>query len=159
MILTGEAAVIQDNLLLVIVFFFCSTVILWKCKKQHTISCSSTEAEYMYMTDTCCELTWLLNIFKTFGYFNLTLVSLICDSKFALYIAFNTFKLTVIWFVKSFNLESFKLLMLPPTFNQLQHVHQVFVFSFPTIFVLQVGQYVSYSQLAGDVNNILKMSD
>lgn len=41
------------------------------------------------MADTCCELTWLLNLFKTFGYFNLTPISLGCDSKSALYITSN----------------------------------------------------------------------
>lgn len=40
------------------------------------------------MADTCCEVLWL-NLFKTFGYYNITPVQLFCDSKSALYIASN----------------------------------------------------------------------
>lgn len=42
------------------------------------------------MADTCCEITWLLHIFQTFGLFKLTPVKLFCDSKSALYIASNS---------------------------------------------------------------------
>lgn len=69
---------------------FGSSLISWKCKKQPTVSRSSTEAEYRSMADTCCEITWLLSLFKTFGYYNLTPVSFYCDSKSALYIASNS---------------------------------------------------------------------
>lgn len=58
---------------------FGASVISWKCKKQHTISKSSAEAEYRSMADTCCEITWLLNVFKAFGINNLTHVTLHCD--------------------------------------------------------------------------------
>ena len=68
---------------------FGNTVISWKCKKQHTVSRSSAEAEYRCMTDTCCEIKWLLALFKTFGYNKLTPVALACDSRSALYIASN----------------------------------------------------------------------
>lgn len=68
---------------------FGSSLISWKSKKQHTVSRSSAEAEYRCMADTCCEISWLLTLFKTFGYFNLSPVTLFCDSKSALYIASN----------------------------------------------------------------------
>lgn len=32
------------------------------------------------MADTCCELTWLLSLLKTFAYQNMTHVSLSCDN-------------------------------------------------------------------------------
>lgn len=69
---------------------FGDSLISWKCKKQPTVSKSSAEAEYRSMADTCCELTWLLNLFKVFGIHNLTPVSLHCDSKSALYISYNS---------------------------------------------------------------------
>lgn len=33
-----------------------NSLISWKTKKQAVISCSSTEAEYRYMTQTCKEI-------------------------------------------------------------------------------------------------------
>ena len=68
---------------------FGASIISRKSKKQHTISRSSAEAEYRCMADTCCELTWLLSLFKAFGYHKLTPVTLHCDSKSALHIASN----------------------------------------------------------------------
>lgn len=102
---------------------FGTTAISWKCKKQHTISRSSAEAEYRCMADTCYELTWLLTLFKTFGYNNLTPIALHCDSKSALYIASNhvfhevrsTLRSIAILYVKNFSLVSFLLNMLPLT--------------------------------------------
>ena len=69
---------------------FGTSFIFWKCKKQHTISRSSAEAKYRSMADMCCELTWLLNLFKSFGIYNLTPISLYCDNKSAMYIASNS---------------------------------------------------------------------
>ncbi|XP_074356820.1 uncharacterized protein LOC141696596 [Apium graveolens] len=69
---------------------FGESLISWKCKKQHTVFRSSAEAEYRCMADTCCELVWLLTLFQTFGYYNITPVTLFCDSKSALYIASNS---------------------------------------------------------------------
>lgn len=43
----------------------------------------------MSLADTCCELAWLHNLFKTFGFYKFTFVTLYCDSKSSLYIASN----------------------------------------------------------------------
>lgn len=67
---------------------FGQSLISWKCK-QHTISRFSIETEYRCMANTCCEINWLLILFKAYGLFNLTRIKLVCDSKCALYIASN----------------------------------------------------------------------
>lgn len=41
------------------------------------------------MADTSCEVTWLLALFKDFQVPHTKSVSLFCDSKSALYIAYN----------------------------------------------------------------------
>ncbi|KAK1368489.1 hypothetical protein POM88_034581 [Heracleum sosnowskyi] len=68
---------------------FGSSLISWKSKKQSTVSRSSAEAEYRAMADVCCELQWLLNLFKELGCPPLTPATLYCDNKSALYIASN----------------------------------------------------------------------
>ncbi|GJW13178.1 cysteine-rich receptor-like protein kinase 8, partial [Tanacetum coccineum] len=61
----------------------------WKSKKQAVVSRSSTEAEYRAMALTCCEVAWLVSLFKDLGITNLELVNLHCDNQAALYIAVN----------------------------------------------------------------------
>lgn len=41
--------------------------ISWKTKKQDTMSCSSAEVEYRYMTTTACELKWLKEELASLG--------------------------------------------------------------------------------------------
>ena len=53
------------------------------------VSRSSAEAEYKAMALTCCEVTWLVNLFKDLGIKDLELVDLFCDNQAALYIATN----------------------------------------------------------------------
>lgn len=66
-----------------------SSLISWRCKKQHTVSRSSAEAEYRAMADTCCEVTWLLALLKDLHLPQKLPVPFYCDSKSALYIADN----------------------------------------------------------------------
>ncbi|GJZ31918.1 hypothetical protein Tco_0576965 [Tanacetum coccineum] len=50
---------------------------------------SSVEAEYRAMALTCCEVTWLVNLFKDLVIKDLEPVDLHCDNQAALYIAAN----------------------------------------------------------------------
>lgn len=63
--------------------------ISWKTKKQHTISRSSTEAEYHSMANTICELTWLKAILSSLGVLHPQPIQLYCDNQAALHIAKN----------------------------------------------------------------------
>ncbi|GJZ75366.1 retrovirus-related pol polyprotein from transposon TNT 1-94, partial [Tanacetum coccineum] len=53
------------------------------------VSRSSAEAEYRAMALTCCEVTWLVNLFKDLGIKDLEPMDLHCDNQAALYIAAN----------------------------------------------------------------------
>ncbi|GJV70209.1 cysteine-rich receptor-like protein kinase 8 [Tanacetum coccineum] len=50
---------------------------------------STTEAEYRAMALTCCEVTWLVNLFKDLRIIDLEPVDLHCDNQAALYIVAN----------------------------------------------------------------------
>ncbi|GJW78498.1 retrovirus-related pol polyprotein from transposon TNT 1-94 [Tanacetum coccineum] len=63
--------------------------ISWKSKKKVVVSRSSAEAEYRAMALTCCEVTWLVNLFKDLGIKYLEPVDLHCDNQAALYITAN----------------------------------------------------------------------
>ncbi|GJS87095.1 cysteine-rich receptor-like protein kinase 8 [Tanacetum coccineum] len=63
--------------------------IRWKSKKQVVVSRSSAEAEYRAMALTCCEVTWLVSLFKDLGIKDLEPVELFCDNQAALYIVAN----------------------------------------------------------------------
>ena len=70
------------------VFLGCN-LISWCAKKQHTISRSSTEAEYRAMANTAAELTWLTYILRDL---HLPLISppvLYCDNISALHMTIN----------------------------------------------------------------------
>lgn len=64
-------------------------VISWCAKKQHTISRSSTEAEYRAMANTAAELTWLTYILKDLGFSHFSPPVLYCDNLSALYMIVN----------------------------------------------------------------------
>ena len=69
--------------------FLGHNLISWCAKKQHTISRSSTEAEYRAMANTTAELTWLTYILRDL---HLPLISppvLYCDNISALHMTIN----------------------------------------------------------------------
>nr|GEY32777.1 cysteine-rich RLK (receptor-like protein kinase) 8 [Tanacetum cinerariifolium] len=65
------------------------SLISWKSKKQAVVSRSSAEVEYRAMAMTCCEVTWLVNLFKDLGIKDMEPVELFCDNQAALYIDAN----------------------------------------------------------------------
>ncbi|PNY11391.1 retrovirus-related Pol polyprotein from transposon TNT 1-94 [Trifolium pratense] len=70
-------------------FFTGKSLISWRTKKQLTISCSSSEAEYRALVAATCELQWLMYLSK---YLHVTLIKppvLYCDNLSAIHIAAN----------------------------------------------------------------------
>ncbi|GJS54117.1 ribonuclease H-like domain-containing protein [Tanacetum coccineum] len=59
------------------------------CKKQNTLSKSSTKAEYRALASVTSEVIWILNFLKDLKIDNLLHVSLHCDSNSAIKIAVN----------------------------------------------------------------------
>ncbi|GJV70951.1 retrovirus-related pol polyprotein from transposon TNT 1-94 [Tanacetum coccineum] len=63
--------------------------ISWKIKKQHTVSRSSSEAEYRSTALTTGELIWLKRVLKSFDIHHPQPMLLYCDSQAALHISSN----------------------------------------------------------------------
>ncbi|XP_070040433.1 uncharacterized mitochondrial protein AtMg00810-like [Nicotiana tomentosiformis] len=66
---------------------FGDALILWKSKKQGTVSRSSAEAEFGSMATTIIEIKWLVGLFEELGVVVELQVQLYCDSKAAIQIA------------------------------------------------------------------------
>ena len=69
--------------------FLGTNLISWCAKKQHTISHSSTEAEYRAMANTTAEITWLTYILKDLRIPLSSPPTLYCDNLSALYMTIN----------------------------------------------------------------------
>ena len=50
------------------VFVVNNGAITWRSKKQTTIALSSTEAEYIALSEAGCEVCWLGNLYEELGY-------------------------------------------------------------------------------------------
>ena len=62
--------------------------ISWSSRAQKTIALSSTEAEYMSLSDTCRQLVWINSIFKELQY-KVRPIPLCGDNQGAIFIASN----------------------------------------------------------------------
>nr|GEW87424.1 hypothetical protein [Tanacetum cinerariifolium] len=91
----------------------------WKSKKQAIVSRSFAEAEYRAMALTCCEVTWLVSLFKDLENTNLEPVDLYCYNQAALYIVVNS-----VFHAKTKHIEHHKLLsklgVCKPSYSQLE---------------------------------------
>ena len=63
--------------------------VVWRTKKQDTVSHSSAESEYRAMSDALKELKWLKRLLADLGVKHDSPMDLYCDSKSAIYIAAN----------------------------------------------------------------------
>ena len=55
--------------------------IMWKSKKQTVIALSSTEAEYMALSEAGCEATWLRNLYDELRYQQKFLTEILGDNE------------------------------------------------------------------------------
>ncbi|XP_019258479.1 PREDICTED: uncharacterized protein LOC109236724 [Nicotiana attenuata] len=60
--------------------FFCSNLISWSSKKQHTVSRSSTEAEYRAMAHTMAEVLWIQQLLWELHIFLFDAPLIFCDN-------------------------------------------------------------------------------
>lgn len=72
--------------------FIGGNMILWGSKKQHITALFSEKAEYRVMTYWVCELLWLKNLLQELKITISGLISLLCDNKAAINIAYNLVK-------------------------------------------------------------------
>ena len=62
--------------------------ITWTSRLQKTVALSSTEAEYMAMSDACRQAMWFLSLFQEIG-FNITLIPVTGDNMGSLFMGKN----------------------------------------------------------------------
>ncbi|KAL3523634.1 hypothetical protein ACH5RR_016468 [Cinchona calisaya] len=69
--------------------FLGDALVSWKCKKQDSVSKSSTEAEYRAMSAACSEITWLRGLLAELGFSQAQPTPLHADNTSAIQIAAN----------------------------------------------------------------------
>ena len=69
--------------------FLGDSLVSWRAKKQPTLSRSSSEAEYLSMADSTCELIWLASLLRDLHCPLTGPATLFCDNQSALHIASN----------------------------------------------------------------------
>lgn len=70
--------------------FLGTSPVSWKTKKQHIVSRSSAEAEYISIAMTTCELKWLKGVLTSLSVGHHRPMMLYCDSQAALHISRNS---------------------------------------------------------------------
>jgi len=69
--------------------FFGQTSISWKSGKQHTVACSSTEAEYKALADGTAEVIWLQYLLTDLQVPSVSAPTIWCDNLGATYFSTN----------------------------------------------------------------------
>jgi histone deacetylase 1/2 len=69
--------------------FFGQTPISWKSGKQHTVACSSTEAEYKALADGTAEVIWLQYLLTDLQVPSVSAPTIWCDNLGATYFSAN----------------------------------------------------------------------
>src|SRR5882757_1368220 len=65
-----------------------SSVVCWQSRLQKTVALSSTEAEYMALSDTCRQISWIQSLFGELG-FTLTRIPICGDNQGSIFIGSN----------------------------------------------------------------------
>ena len=65
-----------------------SSVVCWQSRLQKTVALSSTEAEYMALSDTCRQISWIQSLFGELGY-RLTRIPICGDNQGSIFIGSN----------------------------------------------------------------------
>ncbi|GJT61431.1 ribonuclease H-like domain-containing protein [Tanacetum coccineum] len=69
--------------------FLGDNLLLWSAKRQHTISCSSIEAEYRGVANVVAETAWIRNLLHELHSSLLTATLVYCDNVSAVYMSAN----------------------------------------------------------------------
>ena len=68
--------------------FLADGIVSWLSRRQRKITLSSTEAEYVGMTEAAKQLHWIRNLFSEIG-FSVPVFTLLCDNQGAIFLASN----------------------------------------------------------------------
>jgi hypothetical protein len=64
-------------------------LITWTSQAQKTVAQSSTEAEYMSLSDCSCQIAWVCNLMTEIGYPMITATPIYGDNQGSIFIASN----------------------------------------------------------------------
>ena len=63
--------------------------VVWASRMQKTVARSSTEAEYMALSEACSEIAWLTSLQQEIGYFTPGPTPLVSDNQGGIFLAVN----------------------------------------------------------------------
>ena len=84
----GQVTTSVENLLLDIYIKLAGGAVSWVSRKQKTVALSSTEAEYMCLSDTTRQIVWIKSLFKELN-FDISNIALCGDNHSAIFLASN----------------------------------------------------------------------
>ena len=71
------------------VFLMADGAVTWTSRMQKTVARSSTEAEYMALSEACSEIAWLTSLQKEIGYAQTAPTPLVSDNQGGIFLAVN----------------------------------------------------------------------